>query len=210
MADYELLQQEVPTPAPAPSRWHIRLRNILITILALYGLLHLFYQLITHIPTFKSSTNPCACGRTPSEAATSGCKFDPFAMAWLPDRCRDDELIAEFTALGETYNHSWELYTYPDPKTQLSLEDVSMMAQVVGTEAHGKVRVTTTADWHHTHCLYIMRKIYRARAAARMVEPRMDNEEHVKHCVESVLEWVRSRSDVSGLMGASVVDLYAD
>ncbi|PYI11438.1 hypothetical protein BO78DRAFT_425919 [Aspergillus sclerotiicarbonarius CBS 121057] len=213
MTEYVPIHQADPPDEkgeiPVATRpWLLKARNILICILAGYGLLNLGVLLYTHFP--KPHHNPCACGQTPTEALSRGCQFDPFALAWLPDNCRDDELISDFHALGQKDNHSWSFYLFPTTEKQLSLEEVSMMAQVVGTEAHKDTVVTTTADWHYTHCLYLMRKIYRAHAAGKTIESRTDSEHHVKHCVESVLQWITTESDAAGLVGVSVIDLYED
>jgi hypothetical protein len=191
-------------------RWLLRIRNTIILLLALYGLIGLGIQLWSHLPPPKRAHVPCSCGQSPDEAIARGCKFDPFALAWLPDNCRDDELIKEFEELGKIHNHSWEFYTWPNPGKKLNLSEVSMMAEVVGVEHVNRSAVTTTVDWHHTHCLYIWRKLYRSRYTKLMMESRYDAEHHQKHCVKSILEWVRSQSPAEQLLGGSVIDLYSD
>ncbi|THC98760.1 hypothetical protein EYZ11_001739 [Aspergillus tanneri] len=90
----------------------------------------------------------------------------------------------------------------------MSLLEVSMAADVVGMK--NRSAVSTTVDWHHTHCLYLWRKLYRTRYTKLTMESRYDSEHHQKHCVESILEWVRVQSPAERLLGGSVVDLYAD
>ncbi|PLB46542.1 hypothetical protein P170DRAFT_438294 [Aspergillus steynii IBT 23096] len=202
---------EKANPPPPSRRWPSLLLNILTYLLALYGLINLAFQIYTHIPLPPKTSNPtpnsCSCGTTAQEALSRGCKFDPFALAWLPSSCRDDALITEFTALGKSHNHNWDFYTWPNASRKLDLTEVSMGADVVGTQ--NRSAVTTTVDWHHTHCLYLWRKLYRSRYTGVTMEKRYDSEHHQKHCVESILEWVRQQQPEAGrLIGGSVVDLY--
>ena len=204
------IDEKKTTPTPTPSRrWPILFRNAIICLLALYGLVNLTMLIYTHLPIqTPNKTHSCTCGSTPEEALSRGCKFDPFALAWLPDTCRDDALIEEFEDLGKTHNHSWAFYTWPNADRKLTLQEVSMMADVVGTK--NRTAVTTTVDWHHTHCLYLWRKLYRSRYTGLTMEGRYDSEHHQKHCVESILEWVRVQEEAGRLIGGSVVDLYAE
>ena len=50
----------------------------------------------------------CNCGESVKEAISHGCKYDSLAAAWLPDWCRDDELLAEFEKLGPNADGSWD------------------------------------------------------------------------------------------------------
>ncbi|KAI9038397.1 uncharacterized protein KD926_010814 [Aspergillus affinis] len=208
--DLEQPPNNEKTTTPPPSRrWPILLRNGLISLLALYGLINLTLQIYSHLPISvpNQAHSSCTCGSTPAEALSRGCKFDPFALAWLPSTCRDDDLIQEFETLGKANNHSWTFYTWPNADRELTLQEVSMMADVVGTK--NRTAVTTTVDWHHTHCLYLWRKLYRTRYTGLGMEGRYDSEHHQKHCVESILEWVRVQEGAGRLIGGSVVDLYA-
>ncbi|KAB8234229.1 hypothetical protein ETB97_001425 [Aspergillus alliaceus] len=216
MAQYHPLEQIDLNQTPEHGedhnshRWRPRIRDTIVFLLALYGLLNLATLLWSHLPTLKRAHLPCSCGQSPEEAITRGCKFDPFALAWLPDNCRDDELIREFEELGKAHNHSWEFYTWPNPERKLDLSQVSMMAQVVGVKHINRSAVTTTVDWHHTHCLYLWRKLYRSRYTKLRMESRYDAEHHQKHCVESILNWIRLQSPAEQLLGGSVIDLYSE
>ncbi|KAH8700085.1 hypothetical protein BGW36DRAFT_256512, partial [Talaromyces proteolyticus] len=125
--------------------------------LALYGFFSLIMLCYTTLD-LKASPDPCFCGKTPADALQNGCKFDPFTLTWVPDACRDDDLIDEFNALGALYNHSWQFYTWPTHDRLVTLDEVSMMAEVASTKHDNRSIVTTTIDWHHTHCLYLWRK----------------------------------------------------
>lgn len=205
--DVEESDENEKSSSSSTRRWAILLRNAVIYLFALYGLISIITQTYAHFP-FSKPKSTCACGSSAEEALSRGCKFDPFALAWLPETCRDDALIEEFTALGRTNNHSWEFYTWPKATQKLSLDEVAMAADVVGTS--NRSAVTTTVDWHHTHCLYLWRKLYRTRYTGLTMEERYDSEHHQKHCVESILEWVRVQQGAGRLIGGSVVDLYAD
>ncbi|KAJ5722015.1 hypothetical protein N7488_000050 [Penicillium malachiteum] len=45
--------------------------------------------------------HPCDCDDSVAEELSNGCIYDELSAAWLPDRCREDSITAEFAALGD-------------------------------------------------------------------------------------------------------------
>ncbi|KAK4960620.1 hypothetical protein LTR10_003516 [Elasticomyces elasticus] len=94
----------------------------------------------------------CACGTSATEAIANGCVFDFYSMTWLPDNCRDDDLIALFTKLGQEQHHNWTLFELGNER-ELQSEDAALLA---GDPFHpAKNQVGTTRGWHGAHCLML-------------------------------------------------------
>jgi len=87
-----------------------RLRHLLfkstVYVLAFTGFVTLVHQAWATLHPVQARS--CNCGETVSEAISRGCKYDSLAAAWLPDWCRDDELLAEFETLGPNADGSWD------------------------------------------------------------------------------------------------------
>jgi len=194
---------------------------------ALYGFFHALvrgdHRADTHVPPAPPPPTPtptpaashgptsCNCGHGAAEAAALGCVFDPVAVAWLPARCRDDALVAEFNAAGDWTDGHW-LYTTATPAEGNSAPAAAhanvttaggreMSLADVGALPAGHF-FASTMRWHVTHCAYVWLKQVRARhpprgggrkgtagaGAAVQLEKRFDNEEHVRHCLEVFLD----------------------
>lgn len=118
----------------------------------------------------------CDCGHSVAEALTLGCKYDSLAAAWLPAHCRDDELTAEFEQAGDGPNGSWTYWADTKHTQVVGLDEIAAMADDPARRFH------MSSHWHVVHCIFYWRKEHRARFNGKMVEPRSDNEKHIKHC----------------------------
>ena len=125
---------------------------------------------------YESVPRSCDCGASVAEALTLGCKYDALAAAWLPEHCRDDELTAEFERSGTGPNGTWEYWADIKHTQPISLEEIAALAD------HPDQRFHMDSTWHIIHCIFYWRKEHRARFNGKMVEPRSDNEGHIKHC----------------------------
>jgi hypothetical protein len=123
-------------------------------------------------PMLKS----CDCGNSTAEAATLGCKYDSLAAAWLPEHCRDDELTEEFERSGPGVDGAWTYWADTAHTQEISVEEIAKMAD------NQELRFHMSGHWHVLHCIFYWRKEHRARFNGKMVEPRSDNEKHIKHC----------------------------
>ncbi|KAE9970820.1 hypothetical protein BLS_004743 [Venturia inaequalis] len=170
-------------------------KNITIYLFAFWGIITLLSQ-IRPLHFDKGQQKPanlsgCDCGDSTTEAESLGCKFDSLSMAWLPEQCRDDELTAEFNTKGGGPNGEWIYYA-----DKLHTEEIDV-AVVAAMGNDPSARVHMGKDWHMVHCVYYWRKQFRTRTNGKIVEPRSDTEDHIKHCGMVILE--ASYGTVSGV-----------
>ncbi|KAI3546925.1 hypothetical protein CABS01_01157 [Colletotrichum abscissum] len=125
----------------------------------------------------------CDCGNSTAEAVTLGCKYDSLAAAWLPEHCRDDELTAEFERSGPGPDGQWTYWADTAHTQEISVEEIAKMA-----DNQEEMRFHMSGHWHVLHCIFYWRKEYRARFNGKIVEPRSDNEKHIKHCGKIFLD----------------------
>ncbi|KAM7220095.1 hypothetical protein V8F06_004423 [Rhypophila decipiens] len=126
--------------------------------------------------TWSHHFEPLPCGTSPEEALALGCHFDIIATAWLPPRCIDKDLVAEFEA-----TYPWRYFRNPDG-TDPYPDD--------GHDALGSQNTTiwTTKRWHVAHCLYMWRKLNRALVRGRMTDGETITQWHTDHCTNLILQ----------------------
>jgi hypothetical protein len=130
----------------------------------------------------NSSAASCDCGKNTTEAKALGCRYDPFAAAWLPERCRDDELIDEFEREGDNPDGGWLYWADGKRKQSLTVDEVAALADTPDE------RFYATQRWHVMHCLFYWRKEHRFRfMPGKTLEGRTDGEHHIKHCSDVIL-----------------------
>lgn len=152
--------------------------RLTISILAILGMAHIIWTLPTFTSTgiSASSSHPCSCGDSVAEAISLNCKFDSLAAAWLPPKCRDEELTAKFDISGPGPNGAWSYFSSPEGTKELNTEEIGLYA-----DSPGKL-YWATHEWHLMHCFFYWRKLVRSRFTGVIVEPRYDNEAHAVHC----------------------------
>jgi hypothetical protein len=123
----------------------------------------------------------CNCGHTIQEAKNHGCIFDPISAAWLPTFCRDDELIAEFSSIGDGPDDKWLYFENRNVSHALDVTEVAALSD------HGGF-FTATLQWHIAHCSYMWLKLQRASRTGIKVEARFNTEGHVRHCYKMFLD----------------------
>ena len=127
------------------------------------------------VPTTPLGT--CNCGNSVAEARAMGCRFDILASAWLPEKCRDEELTAEFEQSGDGPDGAWRYWLDANHTQEISVDELA------GHADDPDFRFYSTTQWHVAHCLFYWRKQQRARAVGgAIVEPRFDSEQHINHC----------------------------
>lgn len=149
--------------------------RILVTGFALWGC----FTLIFPSSIFRTSVSDriigeCDCGDSIAEARLNGCKWDALASAWLPQKCRDDELTAEFEKRGP--DGAWKYYANHQGTILLSQTEVSLLADQLDNKYWG------TLEWHLVHCVFYWKKTHRTRFTRRHIELRFDNITHIEHC----------------------------
>ena len=118
----------------------------------------------------------CNCGNSVSEALDMGCMFDSLAVAWMPPRCIDQELLLEFQRSGDGPDGAWRYFSDKELRNEISLDQLANMAD------HKEHLWYSTPQWHITHCVFYWRKQHRARWTGVLVEPRFDSDLHINHC----------------------------
>lgn len=124
--------------------------------------------------TWSHKFTPLPCGKTPAEAKARGCHFDIIATAWLPPRCIDHELAAEFAAV-----HPWRYFRDPNG-TEPLLDDPDTLGSQTGL-------IWTTHRWHWAHCLYMWKKLNRALVHGWVTDAETIKQGHTDHCVKTIL-----------------------
>ncbi|KAJ5993019.1 hypothetical protein N7451_008743 [Penicillium sp. IBT 35674x] len=140
--------------------------------------------------------HPCDCGDSVAEALSNDCIYDELSAAWLPERCRDDALTAEFATIGDGPDGRWMYWAHKNRTVNLTLEEVSRYSDIQPEQYH------MSHAWHIWHCLYMWRKEHRFKSNGKYFDPRADSEEHIHHCM-TVLTNPKSNGIVSA--GASLV-----
>ncbi|MCJ1310494.1 hypothetical protein MMC25_004158 [Agyrium rufum] len=110
------------------------------------------------------------CGSTPDEARSLGCTFDIISFSFLPPRCHDPELAAEFASLRQ-----WEWFEDQN-QTQPIPQEVALSGNYEGLYVNW--------DYHITHCVFMWRKMHRAfqRGGKSAIDGYIAPEAHTKHC----------------------------
>ncbi|EDU43212.1 hypothetical protein L13192_04202 [Pyrenophora tritici-repentis] len=179
-----------------PLRFFILLCKCCVYLLALYGLLDLCRRMHDHLsPEVQRQDTTdhlalaaqqqqqeqqqdasCSCGETLASALALDCKFDVLSSAWLPPRCRDDIVTAEFEHAGPGPGGAW---TYFEDENGTIPIDVSKLGELTNT---GR-KYHATNVWHMIHCFYFWKKQYRVRFTGVVVERWGDTEPHIDHCI---------------------------
>lgn len=172
------------SPGPDRSRWcgalgQLQPRAFLCgLILGLIPFLLLYHVHLSIHSISPLSTYPETCGTSPQQATLLGCKFDVMSFAWLPARCFDSNLTAEFLNLRD-----WEWYEITgDPSVSVSQRSVDVAAVLTGTYDE----LLVTQEYHLYHCTYMWRKMHRAIQRGQPLDGYIGSMGHTEHC-ETVL-----------------------
>ncbi|KAH7336729.1 hypothetical protein BKA65DRAFT_402443 [Rhexocercosporidium sp. MPI-PUGE-AT-0058] len=146
-------------------------------------------------PPFSSEKHDvCWCGNTVAEAVSLGCHYDDVAGDWLPDKCIDHELLAEFAKAGPLPGGGWQYYK--DIKGTQKIDTSNMSAYTISAGSY-----FATRRWHASHCLYTWRKQFRSsRLGKSIIEPYDDTEDHVIHCTRILLDQLARPDSVEWLV----------
>jgi len=153
----------------------------LVALLSVWGFISIFMTMLRQVPVFNGypfspARHGCYCGTSSTEAKSMGCKYDSLAAAWLPERCRDDELTAEFDRSGDGPNGTWLYWRDTHHTIPITPEEIQYLGDTPGARFH------MDYSWHEVHCLFYWRKEHRFRFNGKILDPRSDSEEHIKHC----------------------------
>ena len=122
-------------------------------------------------------SSPSPCGSTPDQARSAGCQWSPMTFAWYPPACYDGELVEEFLALDD-----WAWFSTEELQAEDKLDREAIMRGDVK-------RAFMSMKYHKLHCMYMMRKLYRALMGVNGLIA--DNYAltigHLEHCERFVL-----------------------
>ncbi|KAK6396259.1 hypothetical protein LTR65_009341 [Meristemomyces frigidus] len=166
-------------------------RNVLLVSLALLGIYGLGHKLVDRIRGPPMGYKECHCGHSTAEAKDMGCAFDLLGPAWLPGKCRDDKLTAEFMKAGSGPNGTWEFWKDHEHTIPMTLEEVSLIPDDPDGAFYG------TWEFHVKHCTYQWRKFIRAMEKG-VINLDMENTGtgHVDHCEMVILNGFPVRATI--------------
>ncbi|KAJ5947841.1 hypothetical protein N7466_000856 [Penicillium verhagenii] len=139
--------------------------------------------------------HPCDCGSSVAEALSNGCVYDELSAAWLPERCRDDALTAQFATIGDGSDGHWMYWAHKNRTGNLTVHEVSLYSDIQPTQYH------MSYEWHVWHCLYLWLKEHRFKINGKYFDPRADSEHHIMHCIDVLTE---TRTNTMTAAGASL------
>ncbi|XP_014549946.1 hypothetical protein COCVIDRAFT_117381 [Bipolaris victoriae FI3] len=110
-------------------------------------------------------------GSAPEEALSLGCEFQLFSYAWVPKKCTQPGIEAEFRALpGLRY------YSTSDGSQEVDVTEV----------AKGESHLWTNIVEHDVHCELVLRSLAMASLSGVYTGNILDLE-HSNHCIDSLL-----------------------
>lgn len=185
--------------------------DIVLFLLAIFGIMMLVSPTATcsisappppaiQRPTPDPGRNPtiCDCGSSIAEAQSRGCKYDELALAWLPDRCRDESLRVQFVVAGDGPGGRWLHWRYQNKTGLLTDEQVAAFADSPGG------RLYSPAKWFVAQCIFYWRKQIRAPVSGVIVEPRYNDIGYILKCAD-----VFMKGEYGDLMVQSEVSLHS-
>ncbi|KAF2099746.1 hypothetical protein NA57DRAFT_75251 [Rhizodiscina lignyota] len=172
-----------------------------VVLLCVYGAIELSIKAHGSIQKWQTANDLtfCNCGDSTDEAISLGCEYVPLAAAWLPPKCRDEELEAEFNRAGP--DGSWSYYKDRNGTAEYDISELGWLSDT-GELYH------TTRRWHIVHCVYYWKKLARSKRTGVPIEPRYDGEGHIDHCMKTFLK-PGDREKIATRQGASLISDHA-
>lgn len=109
------------------------------------------------------------CGESPAEARRLGCVFDIIIMGWVPPRCHDSALAAEFVQRRDWAFFGDANFTGPVIPVQQVMEGAWN-------------NLFVNYEFHVIHCTYTWRKMHRAAIGGRVLDGYIADSHHTNHC----------------------------
>ena len=109
-----------------------------------------------------------SCGQSPSEARQAGCVFDAILIGWVPWRCHNTALAAEFLE-----KKNWSFFSGRNSTGSISIEE--FMAGEWSS-------VYTSYEFYVLHCIYAWRKVREAAKLGEVLDGYLADSHQVNHC----------------------------
>jgi hypothetical protein len=150
-----------------------RLSIFPLLVLAVTGIVSLMFLVLMeqHQPEKQDPIihrMPEECGQSPAEARQLGCVFDIVTMGWIPWRCHDAGLAANFLSRDD-----WAFYRTANMSDRIPTEDIM---------AGEWDEVYVEYRYHVIHCTYAWRKTQRAAMRGDVLDGYIADDHHTNHC----------------------------
>ena len=168
---HHLSRQKAGSWSTGASRcWLLTLATTILILLVVASLFTGLQQLtIQHSQTLIQSE----CGHSAEEAHKNGCIYSFVPGAWIPLRCYDSEVEAEFLGQKE-----WRWWADNTTQQELSLDSV----RSYGAEN----AIYVTIEYHDYHCAYTWVALHRAMIRHSLIDTHIGNFTHTQHCAKSL------------------------
>jgi hypothetical protein len=120
-----------------------------------------------------NSISPEACGSSPQEALSRGCKFDTLSFAWQVPDCFDPETINGFTSARD-----WRYYTNESGKALVDESDLELDHQMVHV----------SSESHVVRCAYQRQQMLKAWMGRMPLDGHIAKYGHTVHCANKMLD----------------------
>jgi hypothetical protein len=158
-------------------------RGWLLTLTATVLILLLVATLPTHLQQLTIRPSQALvqseCGQSAEEAHQNGCIYSFVPGAWIPLRCYDSKLEAEFLAQKE-----WRWWVDNTTQQELSLDSVRSYG--------AQNTIYVTIEYHDYHCAYTWIALHRAVVRHDLIDTHIGNFAHTQHCAR-LLKKARER-----------------
>lgn len=137
--------------------------------------------LLSHRTPKLNGTDIHTCGNTSTEARSNNCVFDILGYNWIPRRCYDAETAVEFNEWVHDPARKFGAFPFfTSGDASQRIKDMSELSDRV------HIKTFTTQEEHVGHCVFLLRRLERARYSAFQHET-LGGYAHVEHCSKQIL-----------------------
>lgn len=109
----------------------------------------------------------------------------------LSDSCIDKDLLIEFDAPAPAADGTWSYFDVGSSTDASNSPVMPIDSTDIDAFAKSGRQYFATSGWHNLHCMFTWRRKFRVRLDAVNVEPWNNNEEHIHHYSEYIMQTVR-------------------
>ena len=139
------------------------------------------------------------CGQSPGEARKLGCIFDPVLLGWVPYRCHDAQLSADFLRRhGKNGKEEWAFNTVANGTADTALSFSELVDSGDFNEVYAEFAFLLL------HCSFTRRKVQRAAVLGEITDGYTADPHQSAHCEM----WTMWRNELDD-MSTTVYNKYA-
>ncbi|CAG8952938.1 hypothetical protein HYFRA_00007653 [Hymenoscyphus fraxineus] len=165
---------------PKPSRQNFSLRAILLGCTLSFAL-SAFMITVVRWPWSRGDSGYYAytdCGKTPNEARSRGCNYEPMGRYWAPPECTFSDANDEYQPFQD---REWFVDT-----------NLTIPADISRLESGDALRAFTHY-WHDEHCTFVLQKLALAVALRKeMVPGLVGSVHHINHCAKTIKKTIKN------------------